>query len=194
MLPLPPLPCCCRSCYRCHRCCRRFLCCCCRCRRRCIPLARSSSRQPPLTPSLPCSCPFCLVCARLAMCSLALGPATWLRPFGLRSCSPGVVCALLVPAAWSRSFDSRPRSFVLVCPRPCSFRVVCTRSGLVVVVCARLGSSFVPARLCWFPPVCVFVRAGPRYLVTSFGLHSCSFVCITYTVSTHIIIEKLTFL
>jgi len=34
--------------------------------------------------------------------------------------------------------------------------------------------SFVPARLYWFPPVFVFVCAGPCYLVMSF-IHLCSF-------------------
>ena len=88
--------------------------------------------------------------------------------------------------------------------------------------------SFVPTRLCWCSPVCVFIHAGPCYLLvhTCLGsffcmfVHVCaypaihllgcasshlfvcsfilicaclgSFVCIKYTVSTHIIIEKLT--
>ena len=106
MLLLPPLPRSCHSCCCCHHCCCHFLCCC------CIPL--------------PCSCPFHLVCAHSAVCSLMLGPATWSRSFGLRSCSPGVVGARCLSPLPGRTHLTPARG------RSCSFALVRARLGSFV--------------------------------------------------------------
>jgi hypothetical protein len=144
----------------------------------------------------PCSCSPALV--RLSRHSFGQAPFVLTGPC---LCSPLLVHARLHSFAGPRSCLAFARA------RWCSFGFV--RASFVLV---RLSFVLVRAWLCSFVPVwahrlCLHGCAGSRLFVCSFVLvpvtwsrrlafvraRSCSFVCITYTVSTHIIIEKLTF-
>ena len=111
--------------------------------------------------SCPCSCLFHLVCACSAVCSLVLGPATW-SPLGCAGSHLSVHLFVLVSTTclFALAICLYPLGFVCM-PALCKPLCLHVRAHL------RLSCYlFVLTRLCWFLPVCVFVR--PHSL--SFGL------------------------
>jgi len=183
MLPLPPLPCCSCSCSCSHpwpaaavpavavaaaalvvTAAVVFTAACC-----CISLAHSSPRPPLLTPLLPllmfvpphlCLLGCVFACAR--PCHLVPARLCWFPPV---CAGPHYLlvraCLLVLPFICTRV--RLPSAHVLTCVRSCwSPLLACSHSfgPLCPHVRARLHlscCSFVLARLCWFPPVCVFL-------------------------------------